>query len=273
MNTKKPLMIFRTERVAPDEVAFLKIAYLKLITAPLDGMWESGFIPLSTHWVILHDNDKVGYYCINSEKALLQFYLPDELWHEAPVFLQKLISMGQIESAFTGTNEPGTMSICMDLQKSTKCHTLLFEDRLPVLPQLKDWDRSNLRLSEYNEIPRLINFIEENTGTSGAWLQAYLGNLITRGESYILERDNVIWGTGECRNSDSQPPFIDLGMIVAKEYRSCGVATLILSLMKQICYRRQQIPICSTTINNIAAQKAIERAGFISKNRILHIRF
>ena len=43
--------------------------------------------------------------------------------------------------------------------------------------------------------------------------------------------------------------------------------------LKQLCDDRGLVPICSTTADNVAAQRAITKAGFVSRHRILEVSF
>ena len=44
-------------------------------TAPLDGMWLCGFVPLATHYGFYDEEELVGFCCVNDEGYLLQFFL------------------------------------------------------------------------------------------------------------------------------------------------------------------------------------------------------
>ncbi|MBL4838492.1 MAG: GNAT family N-acetyltransferase [Kordiimonadaceae bacterium] len=77
----------------------------------------------------------------------------------------------------------------------------------------------------------------------------------------------------ERRISDTQKPYADVGMVVAKDWRRKGLATAILQQLALLCRGEGLRAICSTESGNIGAQKAIENAGFISTQRILDISF
>ena len=80
-------------------------------------------------------------------------------------------------------------------------------------------------------------------------------------------------GTGEARVSESQPPFVDLGVITVRRHRGRGVAPHVLGRLKQRCYERDLVPICSTTVENAGSRRAIAKAGFVSGHRILEVGF
>ena len=68
-------------------------------------------------------------------------------------------------------------------------------------------------------------------------------------------------------------PYADLGMIVAKKRRRKGVGSYILSRTKMFCYERGLSPICSCEADNTGSKKAITRAGFVSRHRIVLTEF
>ena len=101
---------------------------------------------------------------------------------------------------------------------------------------------------------------------------------LTRAVSALNERDSIdeakiALATGECRPSDSQKPYADLGMVVSKNHRGQGLATNILRQLIRRCRENGLSPICSTERDNYAAQKAIENSGFVSHHRLLEIAF
>jgi GNAT superfamily N-acetyltransferase len=124
------------------------------------------------------------------------------------------------------------------------------------------------RLLEASELDRTVSFqqaclggVEELAG----WLLGYSTNLIERRALLVLSRDEQWLGLGECRKSDSQEGVVDVGVMVAPAHRGQGWATDILLRL------RVRSAICSTTVENVAAQRAITRTGFASRHRIMNV--
>ncbi len=86
---------------------------------------------------------------------------------------------------------------------------------------------------------------------------------------FVLREEGKLIATSECRISKTQKPYADLGMIVAEEHRRKGVGSLYLALTKAFCCERDISPICSCEADNIGSKKAITRAGFVSRHRIV----
>ena len=125
------------------------------------------------------------------------------------------------------------------------------------------------------ELPQVggiaLDFAVVKSDLSEATLQDYSGNLIERKELFVLCRDDEWLGTGECRRSDSQEGVTDLGMMVTPAHRGKGWATYILTCLSAHSAAYGQHRICSTTVENVGAQKAIIRSGFISRHRIMNV--
>jgi len=79
--------------------------------------------------------------------------------------------------------------------------------------------------------------------------------------------------TGECIPSQTQPPYADVGMVVARAYRGRGLGSSMLMRLKQYCYAAGWQPICSCAADNHASKKAIEKAGFISEHSMVTMMF
>ena len=98
----------------------------------------------------------------------------------------------------------------------------------------------------------------------------YYGNLIDRRELYGVWENERLIATGESRGDvEYQTEYSDVGVIVAKSERGRGLATQILKQLVAMNQANGLKSICSTEKTNIAAQKAISRAGFVSSNRII----
>lgn len=91
-----------------NELHALKAQYFSSSTAPLDGMWHFGFVPMSPHFGIYEDNTLAGFFVVNDDGYLLQFYLSPSATSEASLaFTSALHSdLADINGAFVSTAEP-----------------------------------------------------------------------------------------------------------------------------------------------------------------------
>lgn len=253
------------------ELSDLKKLYLKSLPAPRDGMWET-FVMMADHYTITHEEKTIGYFVINAEQLILQYYAHDD-YDSADIFKQILDELKPVGAVAT-TSEFQFLSLCLDHQKSVSINALMYHinEDAPIADANFPQGFEFKTISE-NELKTAVDFAHQTLGADRGWLSGYFGSLINRGELFGLWQEKNLIATGECRLSDTQKPYADLGMVVSKTHRGQGLATAILRKLLKICDKKGLSAICSTEKENIGARKAISKAGFISHHRIVEIKF
>ncbi|MEZ9071126.1 GNAT family N-acetyltransferase [Vibrio splendidus] len=259
----------------------LKTAYFTEATAPLDGMWHFGFVPMSDHYGFYENNSLVGYCAVNGEGYLLQFFLAPTANHSIEDLFALIVEnnssvVSEIKGAFVSTAEPQYLSLCVDNTESFKVNAMMYRQNSR---SISDCDSGHIEeiemsLATEEQLDQLVKFASATIGAPKEWLNGYYSNLIAREELWGYWGNNNVLATGECRKFDEhQTQFADLGMIVAQEERGKGLATRVLNFLRQHANQQGLEVICSTESTNIGAQKAITRAGLSSKHRILQFDF
>lgn len=259
------------------ELRALKQAYFAQSTAPLDGMWHFGFVPMSKHYGFYEQKALVGYCCINGEGFMLQFYLASDAKTDAKELFtliaeQNSAVIGEVRGAFVSTAEPQYMSLCLDNSSVVTVNALMYKQaKGSTTSKATEFE---LTLAQPEQLTQFVEFAATNIGAPEAWLTGYFTNLISRKELFGYWNDSELLATGECRLFDEyQTEFADLGMIVAQSQRGKGIATQVLHWLVNSANQRGLTPICSTESGNIGAQKAIKRAGLLPLNRIVLLEF
>lgn len=250
----------------------LQSEYLQTLLAPMDGMWERRITSRATFWEIQDQEQHIGHFCLDSSNALLRFHLKKEYQAQAQEIFQRILSTYELQFAITSTLEPLYFALCLDFQTRVTPQSYLFRDqaRLPVPIDLLT---SSLRKADKREWETLVRFYQENTAGPGEWIEPFLHEHLDREEIFVCFSQHALVATGECISSQSQPPYADLGMVVAQAYRGRGLGRSVLLHLKAHCYREGWKPICSCAVDNPASKKAIERSGFLSEHRIVKITF
>ena len=239
--------------------------YTKLV-APIDAMWEQLYIGSSQHYLIDNDSNTIGYCSIDDEKSLKQIFLIDDFNYQMSNTIKSLIDKELITSASLSSNEPVSFNACLLHSNAIKTNTICFEysDR-PVGNE----PEMNVKCVSQGDISDVKAFFKNQIGFDDTF--GYTENLVQRKELYLVREDDTIIATSECRISDSQQEIADIGIIVNKEYQGKGIATKILKQQAKRAQKVNRKPICSTTKDNIASKKAIEKAGFYCSNIIFDI--
>ncbi len=254
------------------ELADWKMRYLQQVAAPLDGMWQT-FVAMADHYSLSGGSQVAGYCVVNSEQQLLQFFVADrEL--AAGLFAQVLRELN-VQGAVVATCEPQYLNLCTAHKASPPTEfSLMYHldlDRAVAPPAFPDG--TELRPVSADQLETAVEFGVAAIGADAAWLAGYYAERIDGAELFGLWQAGELIATGESRPSQIQPPVADVGMIVGPEHRGRGIATNILQWLIHDCRQRSLQPICSTETGNVAAQRAIERAGFTSYQRILQFCF
>jgi len=259
------------------ELNALKNAYFEKSTAPLDGMWHFGFVPMSQHFGFYIDEALVGFCCINDEGYLLQFYLePNNQTTAEALFAlitqQNSKVIGEVKGAFVSTAEPAYLSLCLDNSSIFKVNALMYQHA--GMLSTKQVEAISMQLVSEQQLNELVQFAMTNIGAPEAWLSGYYSNLIQRNELFGYWYEGELLAAGECRLFDEhQTEYADLGVIVAQSVRGQGIAAQVLNYLTSYASSNGLQSMCSTESANIPAQKAIANAGFVSANRIVQFEF
>lgn len=251
-----------------EEIKELRIQLYQNLTAPIDAMWELLYIAHSTHFLIENESKIIGFCAVDDAKSLVQFFIKPQYNHIINNAIISLIQLEIIKSAKLSSNEPLAFNACLNLSKSINTNTYCFQYSNS---DTKTTSTLKLDLVTLQDIPVIKSFLKEQVGMDDTF--GYTENLVERKEIYMLKDADAIIATSECRRSDTQLNIVDLGVIVNKLYQGKGIATQILIWQANRVLNSKRKPICSTTVDNIASKKAIEKAGFYSSNIIFDINF
>lgn len=249
-----------------ERIIILRSKLYEKLTAPIDAMWEQLYIAPSQHYFIEKDNNTIGFCCIGGKCCLLQIFVLDDYYSDMYQIIRELIESKLINSANLSSIEPISFNTCLSLSKRIKTHTLCFE-HINKLIDVKS--NLNIELATTDDISFIKAFFNEQVGMDDTI--GYTENLVYRNEIFIIKAFNEIIATSECRRSDTQPGIADLGIIVKRDFQKKGIATEILQMQVNRVLNENRKPICSTTIENIASRRVIEKSGFYCSNIIFNI--
>ena len=242
--------------------------FYRTINAPVDAMWEILYIGNSQHYLIQWNGADIGYCCINEKRCLTQVFVEAKYNPIMDQVIQELIAQSRITSASLSSKETLAFNACLHLSTKIKANTLCFEHNNI---EVEEDETLLLTQAKPNDIPAIQNFLKEQIGFIDDF--GYTENLVKRSELYFYKDSGELVATSECRLSESQPQFADLGIIVNRDHQRKGIATKVMRKQANRVIRMGRKPICSTTVENIASKKAIEKSGFYCSNIIFDMNF
>lgn len=240
--------------------------YIKSLATPIDGFWENVVIGNSECYEIIHDESTVGHFFRDKDKTLVQFYVSKDYFIYASEIFEYLIKNKIVEDAAVSTKETEYLALCLDYQKSLEVDTYLFVDNKKTMYELKGFTNISFGLAIQSDIDIIKNKCD-------VAFEGYYEDLIENEQLFVLYNGVSFLGIGEFRIIKSNNQYGDIGVVVAEEYRRKGVATYIISKLKEHCYNKNLKPIACCDVKNIGSKKTLEKAGFITNHRIILVKF
>lgn len=246
----------------------LRVKLYQKLTSPMDAMWELLYIESSQHYLIQNNNRTMGYCCVNDADCLIQLFLEEEYYSAVDGVIEQLIKTKLINAASLSSKESMAFNACLMHSKSTKVNTFCFQHSNRAI-ELDGPLKIDLVTSE--DIPAVKVFLKDQIGMDDIF--GYTENLVSRKELFLVKESGLIIASSECRISDSQPAIADIGIIVHKDFHGKGIATQVMQRQVNRVLKAGRKPICSTTLDNVASRKLIEKSGFYCSNIIFDIKF
>ncbi len=252
----------------------LRQAYYAGLKGPVEP-WLEEQTHRAYYFAIRHGEELVGYVCIDGEDRLLQFYLDDADARHAQALFRRLIDGRLMRTAFVSTRNPCVLSLCMDVQQGVACQAYLFVDLAMVECPVQEMATPCFRQALPPDLDRLAAMCDDFFAPTATNLE--------KGKLYLLEQDGdgdadthdgEIVGAGLIETDDCHPPTTAaIGMFTHADFRCRGVGAHMIMRLKQRCYAMGYTPIAGCWYRNIASKQTLERAGMVTKDRILHVNF
>ena len=261
------LEVVSNERV--EEMNELREAYMKGLPYAQDLNIEEN-IWISEYDRILVNHRLAGYACIDAGKTLWEFYLIDTALTYAQDIFYYLINRNYIAAAECKTYDHLLLSLCMDYQKKAEGSAYLYRDYIECDIAFEGQNQVIMRLATDQDYDMLskIDIIAE-----GIEFFYDLKKEISKGEVFIFLLENQLLGAGTCKEVWKGMPYRELGMVVDEKHRKKGLGTFILVKMREYCVHNNLLPVCGCYYYHSSSKKTLEKAGFISKHRVIRFSF
>ena len=240
--------------------------YIAQLVAPMDDMWAA-FADMAAPHALRIGDEVVGSCCVDSDGQLLRFYVEAPFLDRAEALLRLALHELEVRRMMVATSDPGYLSVALDVGTGVECHTLLFEHvAAPERPGL-----DGLVVAEPEDHARIVAFEADATGAPLWFLESYVAERLDRSELLVLEAEGEIASIGELRRDPRQGSVAQLGVVVGKQHRGKGIASAMMASLVGRSHDEGLHPCCSTEVGNIGARRAIERAGFRARHRLLAV--
>lgn len=262
-------MVTVEQAAAWRDVADLREEYIRALAGPVEPFLEELISYSHRYYRLVRDGQALGYCCLSRKGTLLQFHLSQPHLSLAQAIFRQLLSQGLFQQALVSTRDHLGISVCMEFQQTVTVDDYLFADGPQPPAVASRWQGADFRVACEQDIP----LIRAVCGDFHDFLHYTLEGTIADQGIFLLQDGGTLLGTGAIGSRGFQPPYVDIGMCVGESHRRQGVGTEIISRLRRYCHQQGWIPLASCRADNLASKRTLERAGLISRDRVLRCSF
>lgn len=248
--------------VEKEDIQPLFNKYLASLNDVFDDYLEEHILA-SIFYTIEFDDEIIGYFAIYENHLLTQFFMMDEYLHLAQGCFKSILSKMDITYAYVPTCDELFLSLGMDFQKSIEMQAYFFKDTKRDVPP-PVFPKSMLRLANLSDVEKI-------KALSGDFFHNLYQEVSDR-KIYILE-DDEIYGFGIIGLNTIHKAYRGIGMYTVEKHRRKGVGRSIILHLKDLCYTVDYQPLPGCWYYNYNSKRTLESCGFVSKTRLLKIKF
>ncbi len=239
----------------------------------LDGLIEAQELYLEFKvikagvFVILSENQRIGYFLLGEDADLLEYFVIQEFLHQADTILEIVIQKFSVRKALCKSFDHTLLSCFAGIQNQVNVLGVLFREcREEIQPPVREG--VTIRPASAEDERHIIEINEEVFD-----YEEEVSEYIRDGKIFLFEKDQEIIGFGIFARVIEERPEFDIGMLVDRKYRRQGYGEYIIRYLTHFCAQNGWRAICGCAVENKASRRCLEKAGFISRYRLLEFVF
>lgn len=213
-------------------------------------------------FLLMDNNIIAGYLIQTADHILVEFYLKDSYIPQCYEIFKDAIGELQIEKVYCKSFDALLLNCCL----MHSCSYTLLGSLFRSFIETEKYPLPNftMRIAEESDLPHLLQF------TDGLYETPQELETFVKGKNITLFYDDAqLAGCGYLIRIHKHYNFYDIGMWVNTPHRNKGIATKIISYLKETCLNNNWTPLCGCAYENTASQKTLEKNGFISKYKLI----
>lgn len=237
--------------------------YVSTLSSPIDSFLE-GYILNSVFYSIHYNFEVAGYYAINRNQYLTQFYLDPSCYNESQGIFNNVLKEHSIQSIMVPTCDELFLSLVLDHDYKIKKQAYFFQDNKVEIPKERLYKDGDFRAAVPNDAIKITQMCEDFIDE--------VEERINNKEIFTFTKDNILLGIGIVERSKLLGRYADIGMFTNEQFRKRGIGGTIIHHLKEWCYDNKLIPICGCGYSNVLSKQTLEGSGMVSKSRLLNIK-
>lgn len=219
----------------------------------LEGMVSAGAV-----WLV---DDA---YAVVTGDAIVEFFVAPARAADAVVLFESLVEATGVSSVYCQSFDRQLMFVALSRPVTVTAHGLCFRRIVDAsFTALKDL---TFRPGTAQDIETILDF-DDGFFDSAEEVASFADN----DGLVVLENPQEVVGCGIAAPVIDGRDDVDVGMLVAPEFRRRGYGAHIIGYLKDRCLKRGERPICGCSIDNLGSAKALANAGFVCEHRVLWI--
>jgi GNAT superfamily N-acetyltransferase len=248
------------------ELAELRELYLDGLLGAQEAFLEAAIADGYGLKLMVHE--QLAGYALVSVGTLLEFFVRDAFLPRSHLIFRKLVHEAKIERALVKSFDHLALACALDIQVEVKVLGILVRDlvkrALPQLPGVHYTQRS----AQPQDLPHLL-------AVQGSPFDnlARLAAAIAAGRVRVFEQGDRLVAFGVLKPVIAGRAQVDVGLVVDNPFRRRGYAAYVLRDLVEFCEERGLEPISGCAADNQASINLGLRVGFVSRYRLLELRF
>ena len=251
-------------------------AYLKQLPNCQEFFLELMVLESECYW-LKNENQIIGYVIIYQRDTLVELCLPNCPITEAMACFKQLIDELSVVRIFCQSYDDFLMCLCLSFSFPYNMFAYLFREfqqtndffnqgHSDTVNQEKEGHHPHLvaRLAQPSDLPCLLE--QEKTLYE---MPEELERFIAHQNMHLFFDGGQLTGCGFLFSLQEMGHHDDIGMWVHPDYRRQGVATKIVSYLKNKSINQGRIPVAGCAIDNVGSRRALEKNGFIAQHSLI----
>lgn len=253
--------MIKIEKTDFAEIDSLRMDYLNSLSE-FQELYLEMMVENSACYTIIGNGISVGYAILTMDNILVEFYLIEEFIHHSDDYFKTLIHELSVSKIYCKSFDYLLLTCCLRNSFGYTLEGTLFRNYIET--NAFPVDDLTIRYADYTDYPFLLQQKDELYETPQE-LETFV-----KGHNIIMfHKNNQLLGCGYLIKIHPNWNYYDIGMWVNTDFRKQGVATRIISYLKDTCLKNNWRPICGCAIDNVASKKTLEKNGFRSKHSLI----
>ncbi|NIK71375.1 GNAT superfamily N-acetyltransferase [Paenibacillus sp. BK720] len=246
---------------AMDEIKPLVAEYLKSLSSPFDSFLEEHILS-SAFYRIQDGQEDIGYYALHNGELMTQFYIRRSSLRKAQALFIEALERHAVKNLFVPTCDELFVSLAIDRDYKIHKQAYFFQDSGVEISVSTESD-AVFRPAGPQDLPVIQQVCGDFLNNYEQWLHD--------GGLFVYYKDQDLLGIGVMEQSKLLEGFGSIGMFTNEAHRKRGYGTALIVQMRNWCKARGITAICGCWYYNEASKRTLERAGMVTKTRLLNI--